>query len=218
MAPRTHQSVPGLDEKTSSALYPVLQARLIGLIDLQLALKQAHWNVVGPDFIAVHEMLDDHVASVREMSDGVAERLRTLGGEPVGTPGAIVAGRDWDDYPLGRATVPEHLAEIDAAYAGVISDHRDAIAAASGDPVTEDLLISQAGELELLQWFVRSFLENAADSGVGMATVAAGRGPTTSEAEMAEAASESVDLDAVESNYREMTKVGAEVKGEGAIQ
>lgn len=154
-------TVPGMERQDSEALYPILQERLVALIDMQLALKQAHWNVIGPDFIAVHEMLDEHVVAVREMSDSIAERLRTLGGEPIGTSGYVAENRTWGDYKLGRATVPEHLGEIDSAYSGLIADHREAIAKSSADPITEDLLISQAATLELNQWFVRSFLEHA---------------------------------------------------------
>lgn len=154
-------TVPGMSRESSEKLYPILQERLVALIDMQLTLKQAHWNVIGPDFIAVHEMLDEHVTAVRAMSDDVAERLRTLGGEPIGTSGYVAENRTWDDYKLGRASVPAHLAEIDSAYNGLISDHRIAIGQSGDDPVTEDLFIGQAATLELNQWFVRSFLEHA---------------------------------------------------------
>jgi starvation-inducible DNA-binding protein len=83
----------------------LLEKRLVALIDLQLTLKHVHWNVVGPNFIGVHEMLDPQVDAVREMTDTIAERIATLGGVPVGTPEAVVDGRDWSDYSLGKATV-----------------------------------------------------------------------------------------------------------------
>ena len=154
-----HQTVPGLDISDSRELQPVLQQRLTSLLDLQLTLKHVHWNVIGPDFIAVHEMLDEHVDGVRAMSDEVAERIRTLGGEPVGTPGFITETRSWHDYRLGRAPVNEHLTALDTVYDGVITDHRAAIQASAADPVSEDMLIGQTGKLELYQWFVRSFIE-----------------------------------------------------------
>ncbi len=138
-----------------------LDDRLVGLLDLQLALKQIHWNVIGPNFIAVHEMLDEQVAAVREMTDDIAERIATLGGEPIGTPGHIVEQRSWNDYPLGRASVANHLEELDQVYVGVITDHRLAMKVlADSDPVSEDLLIGQTAKLELFQWFVRSHLES----------------------------------------------------------
>jgi len=164
MSTPTHSTVPGLDESVSSDLQPMLQERLTSILDLQLTLKHVHWNVVGPNFIAVHEMLDDHVAEVRPMSDALAERIRTLGGVPIGTPAFMVNNRTWDDYELGHGTVADHLTALDAVYDGIISDHRSAIAAASADPITEALLIGQAAKLELYQWFVRSLIESGSSS------------------------------------------------------
>jgi starvation-inducible DNA-binding protein len=121
-----------------------------------------HWNVVGPHFIAVHEMLDPQVDAVWLMADETAERISTLGGSPQGTPGALVAGRSWDDYSLGRADTQEHLGALDLVYAGVIESHREAIEKVGDvDPVTEDMLIGQSTLLEKFQWFVRAHLEGS---------------------------------------------------------
>lgn len=118
--------------------------------------------MVGPNFIAVHELLDEHVAAVRDMTDAIAERIATLGGEPNGNSGFVVANRTWDDYAHLRASVVEHLEALDAVYDGVIVDHRAAMKeVAEVDPVTEDLLIGQTAKLELFQWFVRSHVENS---------------------------------------------------------
>jgi len=155
-------TVPGMEERTAAAVVDILQNRLNALNDLALTLKHVHWNVVGPNFIAVHTMLDPQVESVRAMVDDVAERIATLGGSPVGTPGALVAQRSWDDYSVGRDDAIAHLGALDLVYAGVIEDHRSAIAETEEpDPVTQDMLISQAGELEQFQWFVRAHLESA---------------------------------------------------------
>ena len=140
----------------------ILQDRLNALNDLALTLKHIHWNVVGPNFIAVHTMLDPQVDAVRLMVDDTAERIATLGGSPVGTPGALVAQRSWDDYAIGRADTNAHLAALDLVYNGVIEDHREAIEKTEElDPVTQDLLIGQAGQLEQFHWFVRAHLESA---------------------------------------------------------
>ena len=142
-------------------LCDLLQNRLNALNDLALTLKHVHWNVIGPHFIAVHTMLDPQVESVRGMVDDVAERIATLGGSPTGTPGALVAQRNWDDYSVGRDDAIAHLGALDLVYTGVIADHREAIdETEEADPVTQDMLIAQAGELEQFQWFVRAHLEN----------------------------------------------------------
>jgi len=156
-------TVPGMSDKNSTRVIEILQTRLHAHNDLHLTLKHVHWNVVGPHFIAVHEMIDPQVEAVRAMADDTAERIATLGGSPKGTPGAIVKGRSWDDYDLGRATCEEHLGALDVVYNGVIADHRKAIELAGDiDPITEDMLIGQARDLELFHWFVRAHLENAA--------------------------------------------------------
>ena len=157
--------VPGLGNKDASEVAAILQDRLNALNDLALTLKHIHWNVVGPNFIAVHTMLDPQVDAVRLMVDDTAERIATLGGSPVGTPGALVASRSWDDYSLGRDDAIAHLGALDVVYAGIIEAHRKAIAATEEpDPVTQDMLIGQAGQLEQYHWFVRAHLESPSGS------------------------------------------------------
>ena len=106
-------TIPTLDEAASSRLVVLLQERLVCLLDLQLTLKHIHWNVVGMNFIAIHQMLDPQVDIVRAMSDEVAERISTIGGEPLGTPGAITPMRSWRDYELMRAPAVRHLPALD---------------------------------------------------------------------------------------------------------
>ena len=157
---RTDFTVPGLKVADGHKLAALLQERLNSLVDLALTLKHVHWNVVGPHFIAVHEMIDPHVVEVRDMIDETAERIATLGVSPKGTPGALVAARTWDDYSLGRATTNEHLGALDVVYDGLLADHRAAVDAAGEiDPMTEDMLIGQTRQLELFHWFIRAHLE-----------------------------------------------------------
>lgn len=163
-----HKNVPGLGAAEADKVVGVLQPRLVSLLDLQLTLKHVHWNVVGPNFLSVHEMLDTMVGPVRDMTDETAERIRTLGGIPKGTPQAIVDGRSWRDYELETESVYVHLQALDPVFSGIISDHRDAISAVADlDPVTEDMLVAQTGKLEEFQWFIRSFLERAHHDGEG---------------------------------------------------
>jgi starvation-inducible DNA-binding protein len=155
-------TVPGMSSGDAGKVIDLLQDRLNALNDLALTLKHVHWNVVGENFIAVHTMLDPQVDAVREMVDDVAERIATLGGSPVGTPGALVNERTWDDYDVGRADAIAHLGALDLVYDGVIAAHRNGIDATEDtDLVTQDMLIEQAGQLEQFQWFIRAHLEDA---------------------------------------------------------
>jgi len=149
-------------QDSTKRVIEIMQERLVALIDLQLTLKHIHWNVVGMNFIAVHEMLDPQVDAVRTMTDAVAERIATMGGEPNGTPGAVTTTRTWDDYDLGRAPTISHLVALDKVYDGVNADHRAAIGELGDlDPVSEDLFIGHLADLELFQWFVRAHLKDS---------------------------------------------------------
>jgi starvation-inducible DNA-binding protein len=153
-------TVPGMKNDAAERVTKLLQDRLNSLNDLALTLKHVHWNVTGPNFIAVHTMLDPQVEAVRAMVDETAERIAALGGSPCGTPGALVAQRDWDDYSIGRSGTQEHLGALDVVYAGIIEAHRGAIDTTEDlDPVTQDMLIGQAHQLEQFHWFVRAHLE-----------------------------------------------------------
>lgn len=154
-------TVPGLTLQDGRKVAELLQHRLHALNDLQLTLKHAHWNVVGRDFIGVHEMLDPQIDLVRAMIDATAERIATLGVSPNGLPGALVADRTWDDYSIGRAHTSAHLAALDQVYTGFLSSHRKTLEHVGQlDPITEDMIINQCAQLELFQWFMRAHLED----------------------------------------------------------
>jgi starvation-inducible DNA-binding protein len=160
--PTIKYTVPGMSTDDGATVAAVLQDQLYAYNDLHLTLKHIHWNVVGPNFIAVHQMLDPQVEAVRGFADAVAERIATLGASPRGTAGSIVSERSWDDYSLDRAGATAHLGALDIVYTGVISSVREAIGRVGDlDPITEGLLIGQSGDLEQFHWFVRAHLENA---------------------------------------------------------
>lgn len=155
-------TVPGMTDKQATQVADLLQKQLSTYNDLHLTLKHVHWNVVGPNFIGVHEMIDPQVELVRGYADEVAERIAALGVSPQGTPGAIIKDRTWDDYSVGRDNVLAHLAAVNLVYNGVIEDTRKGIEKLEDlDLVSQDMLISHAGELEKFQWFVRAHLENS---------------------------------------------------------
>jgi starvation-inducible DNA-binding protein len=152
-------TAPTLELDEGTVVAAALQARLVSIADLALTLKHVHWNVVGPNFMSVHRMLDPQHAGVEAMVDDLAERIATLGGVPSALPARIVEERTWDDYSLDRADAIAHLGALDLVYQGVIADHRAALDEVGDiDTVSEDLLIGQTGTLERYHWFVRSHL------------------------------------------------------------
>ena len=100
----------------------------------------AHWNVAGPNFIAVHEMLDPQVDEVLAMADETAERIAALGGSPSGRP---------DDY----------LRALDKYYDAFIKDDRTAIKELDDlDVISSNIIQDHVQKLEQFQWFMRSHL------------------------------------------------------------
>jgi starvation-inducible DNA-binding protein len=162
MATRTKFTAPGLSSNDGAAAAELLQDRLGALTDLSLTLKHVHWNVVGPNFIAVHKMLDPQVKAVRKMADETAERIATLGMSPNGTLGGLALERDpHDDYRLGRDDTMKHLEALDQVYDRVISQHRQVMNKLEDiDLVSQDMIIQQLAGLEQFQWFVRAHRED----------------------------------------------------------
>ena len=80
-----HKSRIVLSEKIRRTVAPLLADRPADAVDLSLQLKQAHWNVKGPQFIALHELFDSIHGVVSAKADMLAERLTALGGTAEGT-------------------------------------------------------------------------------------------------------------------------------------
>jgi len=155
-----YSSVPYLTGEQSNNVIAALQQSLYALNDLHLTLKHVHWNVQGPNFIAVHEMIDPQVEDVRLMADAIAERIAMLGGVPDGRSGALVANRTWAEYPVGRADSATHLKALADYFDELINVHHHSsdVAGDNGDDVTAGIVQGQLEELEKYNWFVRAHL------------------------------------------------------------
>jgi len=101
-----------LPEQTRSEVIMLLNQRLADAIDLQGQCKQAHWNVKGPQFIALHRLFDEIYTAVGEYVDLLAERVVQLGGVAEGTVGTVTDRTTLVDYPLGLSTGAEHVAAV----------------------------------------------------------------------------------------------------------
>jgi starvation-inducible DNA-binding protein len=152
--------VPTLSEENSEKAIVILQARLADLNDLGLTLKHAHWNVKGPNFIAVHEMLDPQIDAVRDDVDEIAERIATLGGSPDGTVDSLVGEGRLPKYPVaGRADTLVHLKALNDYYTEVITRIRKSISELDElDGISSNILQDSTQGLEQFQWFLRSHL------------------------------------------------------------
>ena len=114
---RLHPTKNDLPEDSRREAIGLLNQRLADCIDLQLQCKQAHWNVKGPTFIALHELFDDIAADVAGYADLIAERAVQLGGIAEGTARVVAERSDLTNYPLGISAGAEHVAALSDALA-----------------------------------------------------------------------------------------------------
>jgi len=152
---------PALSKEQGEKSIEQLQTTLAVLNDWALTLKHAHWNVVGPNFIAIHEMLDPQIDKVRDFADEVGERIATLGGSPDGRSTAIFNPKKiLPDYPINkRADALEHLKELDKEASIIIIGLRDAIKKLDDlDVISSNIVQEIVQAIEFDQWFYRSHL------------------------------------------------------------
>ena len=139
----------------------VLNRHLAGAIDLHAQVKQAHWNVRGPAFIAIHELLDKVAETVEGYSDTIAERAGALSGTAEGTIRTAVKRSFLDRYELGVADEKAHLTAVTESLAAFGDSLRKAIdeTAAFGDQDTSDVFTEVSRGIDYELWLVESHLQ-----------------------------------------------------------
>ena len=143
-------------------LVELLNARLADTFDLYSQLKQAHWNVKGPDFIQLHELYDAIAESVLGFVDEIAERATALGGLATGTVRMAADATTLDEYPLdgtpGEETV-KLIADRLAAYGAAVRDAIEVSDSELGDIDTSDLFTEVSRAIDKHLWFVEAHLQ-----------------------------------------------------------
>ena len=151
----------GLKSNTRTTMIGLLNERLAEAIDLALAVKQAHWNLKGPTFIAVHEYLDTLRTALDGHVDTVAERIAQLDGIALGTVQVAAKATSLPPYPTDIRKVEEHLTALVERVAATAKAVREAIDTAdeAGDADTADIFTAYSRDLDKHLWFIRSHLE-----------------------------------------------------------
>jgi len=156
-----HSTRIDLAAKTRARMITLLNARLADALDLQMQAKQAHWNVKGPNFIALHELFDKLAGELDGHIDEVAERITALGGVAEGTIQAVAGRTRLDAYPLELAEGRAHVDALAAAYARCAKSVRKAIdeAAKAGDADTSDLFTGVSRDIDKGLWLLEAHLQ-----------------------------------------------------------
>ncbi len=147
-----------LSEKIRTQSVDLLNKHLAAAIDLHAQMKQAHWNVRGPSFIAIRELFDRVSTQVENFSDLLAERARGLGGTAHGTIQVAVEHSFLIPYPLGIGDEDQHVFAVSGALAAFGQSAREAIDKATtfGDANTADLFTEISRGIDQQLRFVES--------------------------------------------------------------
>lgn len=155
---KTQNDIPSNVKSSSIAL---LNKNLAVLIDLSLATKQAHWNLKGIQFIAVHEMLDGFRDQLDEHTDTIAERAVQLGGTALGTTQVVEKDTILPAYPTDIYAIKDHLNVLIKHYADTANLVRRSVdeAADAGDADTADIFTAASRDLDKSLWFLEAHVQ-----------------------------------------------------------
>jgi starvation-inducible DNA-binding protein len=155
---RLYATKNDLPQATRVQVIQLLNQRLADCIDLQTQCKQAHWNVKGPAFIALHKLFDEINEDVEEYVDLIAERIVQLGGIAEGTAGVVAGRTALVDYPLTLSTGAEHVAALSDALAGFARTARVGIEEMNEleDAASADILTEITRGIDKWLWFVEA--------------------------------------------------------------
>ncbi|MDE2166219.1 MAG: DNA starvation/stationary phase protection protein Dps [Alphaproteobacteria bacterium] len=156
----TKNDLPSNSKKVS---IEILNARLADAIDLALLTKQAHWNIKGPRFIALHEMIDTFRTEIDGHVDTLAERVVQLGGTALGTTQTVAKATALAAYPTEIYSSKDHLAALIERYGKAANLVRTAIDQTdeAGDADTADIFTAYSRALDKALWFLEAHVQEA---------------------------------------------------------
>jgi starvation-inducible DNA-binding protein len=155
-----HKTKNDLPEKTRTEVITILNARLADSIDLMHQAKQAHWNVKGPSFIALHKLFDEIVDAAEEAMDLIAERVVQLGGTAEGTIQVAAKRSALREYRLDISADRDHAEALSSTLAAFGKGVRQAIDQSDklGDKDTADIFTEISRDADKYLWFVEAHL------------------------------------------------------------
>ena len=157
-APKMYETENDISKDRRSELNALMNRRLADAVDLQMQMKQAHWNVKGPSFIGLHELFDKVARSVESYVDMIAERIVQLGGIAEGTVRVAASRTRLPEYPLEIAEGMAHVEGVARALSTFGQEARTTINKADelDDADTADLFTEISRGIDKWLWFVEA--------------------------------------------------------------
>ncbi len=147
--------------QTRTKLITMLNQHLADTLDLKTQVKQAHWNVKGMNFIALHELFDTFSTTLENYVDMVAERVTALGGTAMGTARIVANSSTLPEYDFTAVEGKSHLEALAHRYGAYAAKTRDNIeqSAELGDADTSDLFTEISRQIDKDLWFIEAHLQ-----------------------------------------------------------
>src|SRR5258706_6359679 len=156
--PKMYETKNDIPEQRRSELNALMNQRLADAVDLQMQMKQAHWNVKGPHFIGLHEIFDKIDEAVEAYVDLIAERIVQLGGIAEGTARVAAERSRLEEYPLDIADGHAHVEAVSKALSTFGREVRKTIDEADElqDADTADMFTEISRGIDKWLWFVEA--------------------------------------------------------------
>ncbi|OYT70195.1 MAG: DNA starvation/stationary phase protection protein Dps [Chloracidobacterium sp. CP2_5A] len=161
MGEKLHATQIDLPEEIRVSVIQLLNQSLATALDLKTQVKQAHWNVKGPQFVALHGLFDEMAGELDGFVDDIAERVTALGGAALGTARVAAAVSALPEYPADIQDGLDHVRALADRYAPFAKRVRAAIAEADelGDADTADLYTGISRAIDKRLWFLEAHLQ-----------------------------------------------------------
>ncbi|MEB3245364.1 MAG: DNA starvation/stationary phase protection protein Dps [Vampirovibrionales bacterium] len=159
--PALHATRIDISKAERQVLIGELNIALALMTDLVSQVKFSHWNVKGPNFIALHELFDTFAADLTAHIDAIAERATALGGTALGTVRMASEHSTLPEFPVDVFTGPEVVTVLAERYAEAAKLIRAKIDAAEqqNDKDTADLFTGVSRDLDKQLWLLEAHLQ-----------------------------------------------------------
>lgn len=152
----------GLSEEQRKGVVDLLNRDVSDAYLLLIKTKKFHWDVVGPQFRSLHQIWEEHYEALTENIDSMAERVRALGGFPIGTAKGFLENASIKEQTDHIPLATEMVAQLVDDHEQVIRNMREHIDKCSEDfhdEGTADFLTGLMEQHEEMAWMLRSFIE-----------------------------------------------------------